>query len=479
MPLAVAALVAGSLLPAAPASAAPVATIDLDRYTTASGTFLPIIHVSINGSDPIPMLMDTGSNIVVTFPGAIQNATTPVTDTGVAHTASYVGTSTSGTIGLGTVSIATQGGGSIATPSTVAFLDGTVCTPDCLGDGIGAGLGGIFGVSQEAVSAGGYHLYSALAQLGGTAAVGYTVNLTATGGTLELGAPDIPGAVVVQQPSGSGTYPNGFPHYDKHIPLCLQIHTAEECAPTVVDTGELASFFMGAQFLPWANAIPPVVIPGVGYTHVGNMIPGTPVGFAAASGGQPFAQWGIDSAPFGASLFEPASGGSSSFNTGNQFFLGRAIGFDVENGRVLIGPIRDAPDPVSGLVVTASEGAIAVSWTASPDPTAGYLVTLRGADGSRNAARVSGLSTSFTGLAPATSFSVQVVPLTPATGSPAGAAVGASATTPAVLPPTGRVAEPLLPIGLLLLAAGVLMVVAGARFDRGSRPRGSLSRLGA
>lgn len=311
-------------------AAGPV--IPLTRHTASDGRFLPIIEVSVNGSDPIRMLLDTGSNIVVTFPGAIVNPTTPVTNMGIAHEAKYTGTSATGTIALATVGV-----GGVATPQPIAFLDATSCTPDCLGTSIGAGLGGIFGIAQEEIVVQTHHLYSALAQLGGDLAKGYTVRLTDTGGTLELGTPNFPNSVTLPQSATGGSYPNGFAQYAKRVPACFVVEAAEACLGTTIDSGELTSSLMGAQFLPWAAPVdPPVTIPGVDIELVGTMHEGTVVGMSAGAGAVPFTTWTVGPPPFGANLYEPETGGDPYLNTGNQFFLGRAVGFDVEHGLAVI-----------------------------------------------------------------------------------------------------------------------------------------------
>ncbi|MDP3209920.1 MAG: hypothetical protein Q8M65_12300, partial [Rhodoglobus sp.] len=289
-------LVAIGLIAAAPpapaAAAGPV--VMLEFATAPSGRFLPVIRVSINGSPPLRMLADTGSNILVTFPGALAGVTTPVTNTGVAHTANYTGTQAIGTIASATVTVDTSAG-AIATTAPVWFLDATSCTPDCLGDGIGANLDGIFGLSQGQLTVTDptvptdYELFSPLAQLPGASGEGYTVRLGKTDGELELGRPIVgPSHTVLQQTLAAGAYPTGFSIYEKRVPLCFQVGGVGNCLGTTIDSGEFTASLMGTQFATSPDITllaHPVHVPGVDITREGAVNPGVAIGFSLTSGG--------------------------------------------------------------------------------------------------------------------------------------------------------------------------------------------------
>lgn len=321
-------------LAAAPAPAVAADTVPIEIFVGPQGQFLPVIDVSVNGSDPLRMLADTGSNILVTFPGALATATTPPVDTGIAHTANYTGTQASGEVATASVTV-----GGHTTPQPVAFLDASSCTPTCLGAGIGADLDGILGIGQAQLSltsgADTYDLYSVLAQLGGPIAEGYTMRLTPTGGSLELGAPT-PGAgdLVIPQALATGTYGNGWPIHEKRVDLCFRIDTATQCLGTTVDSGELSATLMGTQFLPWVDLFAhPVHVPGVDITHEGTVLAGTPISYLTPDG-QTIATWTTADNPFEAGYYSTT--GVPYLNTGNGFFLGRDVGFDFRRGLIVI-----------------------------------------------------------------------------------------------------------------------------------------------
>ncbi len=256
--------VALAILVSAPPTVAVAAnpTVPLELATAPDGRFLPVIRVSINGSPELRMLADTGSNILVTFPGALDGVTTPVNDTGVAHTANYTGTQAVGTIAGATVTVETSGG-PVSTVDPVWFVDATGCVPQCLGDAIDAHLDGIFGLSQGrlTIAAGldSFDLFSPLAQLPGSDGEGYTVRLTETGGQLELGRPaEGSGDVVLQQTVAAGTYPTGLPIFEKRVPLCFQVGTVGSCLGTTVDSGEFTASLMGVAI----RRLPQYYVPG-------------------------------------------------------------------------------------------------------------------------------------------------------------------------------------------------------------------------
>lgn len=321
-------------LAAAPAPAVAADTVPIEIFVGPQGQFLPVIDVSVNGSESLRMLADTGSNILVTFPGALATATTPPVDTGIAHTANYTGTQASGEVATASVTV-----GGHTTPQPVAFLDASSCTPTCLGAGIGADLDGILGIGQAQLSLTSgvdtYDLYSVLAQLGGPIAEGYTMMLTPTGGSLEFGAPT-PGAgdIVIPQALATGTYGNGWPIHEKRVDLCFRIDTATQCLGTTVDSGELSATLMGTQFLPWVDLFThPVHVPGVDITHEGTVLAGTPISYLTPDG-QPIAAWTTADNPFEAGYYSTT--GVPYLNTGNGFFLGRDVGFDFRRGLLVI-----------------------------------------------------------------------------------------------------------------------------------------------
>ncbi len=473
--LAVAVIAVGILAIAPPApvvAATPI--VDLEFATAPDGRFLPVIRVSINGSPELRMLADTGSNILVTFPGALAGVTTPVDNTGLAHTANYTGTQAIGTIAGGTVTVNTSAG-PISTAAPVWFLDATSCDPDCLGDAIDAHLDGIFGLSQgqltvtDASGPTDYPLFSPLAQLPGSSGEGYTVRLGETDGKLDLGRPVVAsGDTVLQQLLLGGTYPTGLPRYFKRVPMCFQVGGVDSCLDTTVDSGEFTASLMGAQFVASPDITllaHPVHVPGVDITKEGSVNGGVGIGLSLSSGGPPYAQWLTGTQPHQMEYYSTT--GQAFLNTGNGFFVGRSIGFDNTNGHVVIGASTLAPSSPAALAV-AGVGSVAISWDEAfgPRPVTGYIITVvqGGVIVAQRTVGPDARSVTIGGLEPgATSVSVAAASRF-AAGPP-----GSVVVTVAALPATG-----LLP-GPWLLAAVALLVVGGC-LSRRNATRAELTR---
>lgn len=400
--------VAAAASPAASAAAAPAAlpadTIPLGIHETADGGFLPTVQISIDGGAPLTMMLDSGTAQLVTFPWA-KDRIPDVDDTGVPATQFYDGTTTKGTVALGSVTIGGQ-----ATTEPIAFVLGDECVSanhghHCLGET--TEIDGVLGIAQGSWVAGPYQLYSAVNQLAPEVSAGLTVRLTSTGGTLTLGRPDLtaPGTAVLQRAPLATGYANGTPAFEKEAPLCVVIHNARRCAPTTVDTGEHGAMIMGREFEPFAvHPLSPHRSGETSLWTLGPLATGTVVGFAekAVDGGSafaPFARWTV-AAPATAEyacVSAPAAAGNCDgepyFNTGNAFFLGRAIAFDSVTGQIGIGSSESAPSVPRQLEATAEDGALHATWTepASPGdaPVRSYVVTAtRDADGLQTVERL-------------------------------------------------------------------------------------------
>lgn len=355
-----------------------------------TGTYLPLVQVSINGSAPITMMLDAGTNMMVTFPGVLDSVSPPPTNTGIPMGIDYNGTSTSGTLATATVSI-----GGVSTPQPIAFLDGSSCTPACLGASHGAQ--GVLGIGQRVSTghpASGYELYSALAQLGGDYAKGYSIDFTGSSPYLQLGAPTVVGGsdVVLQRETQGDNehYSNGQTIYLPTSPMCWTIGSGPyiytTCAETVIDTGEGAGIIRGEEYLPLVNPVNAPPLPGSGIQLQGWLKQGTVVAISSSLGATPFTAYvAPDAAPYKMGLYTGGAHGGSQFNTGNGFYLQHRVGFDNVTGSVVIGSADGTPSGPRDANATAGDSSVDVSWRApqSPGsaPISDYVVTVSSPDG--------------------------------------------------------------------------------------------------
>lgn len=384
---------------ALPAAAAPVAVLPVALLGTADGGFLPTVRITIGGGETLTMMLDSGTAQLVTFPWAADRIGT-FTDTGASGVQYYDGTTTTGTIARAAVEL---GGRTTADP--VAFILGDACQSPggghaCLGDT--REIDGVIGIAQGFSVQHGIQLYSPFTQLDPEAAAGLTVRLGPSGGTLELGAPDltVPGTVLLHRPPETPGYDNGRPAFQKQAPMCVVIQNARACANTTVDTGEHGAMIMGAAFEPYA--VQPLTPHESGETTLRTLSPiatGTVVGFAVPGdppGTTPFAQWTVSPPAIATYACTSSKAGAQDcdgvpfLNTGNALFLGRAVAFDSVTGAIGIGPSTSAASAPQQLTARATDGRITAAWSAPAQsgaaPVRSYLVTVtRESDGYRTA----------------------------------------------------------------------------------------------
>jgi hypothetical protein len=466
-----------------PAAAPPKVVIPVELVHSVKGGYLPLVEVSLNGSAPIKMMVDTGTNILVTFPGSIVGANPPVTSTGLPKTVDYNGTSTTGTIATATVSI-----GGATSPSPVPFVDGASCTPSCLGEAQGAR--GVIGISQLGSKNNDHHdpqyeLYSALAQMGPELSAGYTVDFTGSDATIELGAPAAPkdDDVVVQRPVNDGeVYPNGQKAYLSPT-LCWTVsvdqRVVSECHETVLDTGQSTGVLRGDQWKPFVNPVSAPPLPGSGIQVVGWLKTGAVVEFATSATSEPFSglvEPGVE--PYKYGLYQGGDVTSGILNIGNGFYLKHPVGFDNDSGLVTIGAAQGTPSAPLAVSARAGDASASAEWSAPEYPgggaVTGFVVTVTHPDGrvvsttsvgaDRVSARVGGLengkeyrlavaAANEFGTGPSVKAEGLISPLAdalPAEPSGGGAALAATGA-PTPLPVVGIA-------GLLLLAGAAALV---------------------
>jgi hypothetical protein len=468
------------------------------------GGFLPATYISINGSDPILVSVDTGTSGLVLDPDAIQNPTTPVVNTDVKAGVDYDGTGLTGFIAHGTFTI--QG---VSTEHPVAFINGTECTtPECPGGE--TGTVGVLGVGPEVSHYPGgdaNSTFAAINQLPGTLKDGFTIDFTGASPHLRLGPIGKAGAqdtVVQRTQKDSEVKPNGQKVFIDPT-LCWSITAgpdfAQACNTTVLDTGQTGGVIHGAEFDPVVDPSTAPPIPGSGIQRQGWVKTGATVTWSASPTDAPFA--GVtqgDSLPIQYGLFTIAPGiapADAIFNAGNHFYTQHAVGFDSVSGSVIIGPTAGLPTAPGEVVAAVSDGgAVSVGWndstrSADADATTNFVVSAVRADGTvvqsaqtsadarelTVAGLVAGASYTFRvgavndiGLGPVTESDPVALPGAPAT--PGSGALPDSADTGSTseLAATGDTAAPIGTLGAVFLVLAGAAALGVARFQRAGDP---------
>lgn len=400
---AIAALAAGAAAAPASAAPAPAPVVPVTLVFSESGGYLPVVDVSINGSDPMRMMLDTGTNFMVTFPDAIQNPTTPVDNTGIPQGISYDGSAASGTIALGTVTIGDAALG-VTTPAPVAFLDATSCDPHCLG--YRDDLDGVIGIGQRLADAHNqgnpaYDLFSPLEQLGEGLNGGFSIDFTdPAAATLTLGTPAAaPGDITLQRQQDAGkVYPGGHPVFlEPEICWTVAIggELASACEDTVLDTGQSTGEVHGDQFERVVDPATAPPDPGSGIQLKGWVKTGAAVTWGASPTSPTFG--GIiepGTQPYMYGLFTDG-GGKGDFNAGNGFYLRHRVGFDNITGAVHITPPAGAPDAPAAVRGGIDGTSVRVDWDAAAIASAAGAGGPGGMAGMRLIAAAGGAPTAY------------------------------------------------------------------------------------
>ncbi len=301
----------GSATTTAPSSATQ--TVPVTVHTGADDETYLTVEVQVGGGQAVSVLLDTGSGGLIMASDAVGSSTT---STGASFTQEYgSGTATTEVV-QAPVSI-----GSLATPSPIAV--GVIQGSNTSGI-IPSGVSGILGIDStlHTTNVNGVDLYSPLQQLGGSLAQGFTVEMSnATSASLVVG-PVTPGSGAVTLPlsPASQSYPDGSPVYEKYVQLCWTAGSASSCEDTTLDTG---------------STNPVVAVAGA--PHESNQItPGTSVTVAAPNGGPTLWQFSAASQGPEAAEYSAPSQSNPPSNSGIAFFVGKQVGFDYANGRIVV-----------------------------------------------------------------------------------------------------------------------------------------------
>jgi hypothetical protein len=270
--LAIPSLVAVGCTPAAPpgaADAAPdagsrparVAPVTVAQYPDGSGPFLRV-PLSLNGSPPLQVLLDTGSDGLRVFADALGE--TPVERTSRPVDVEFgAGDRMSGVLARATVQV-----GEVATPAPIAFhiVDSFTCAPGTVGCDVfaQAGIQGILGVSlRPGVEP---DIYSPFAQLAPEDAAGFLLRVGEPVGELSFG-PELLGLEGFARRSlpRAGLLPNGRPAFrDDTVEGCFRVNggpTTPPCIELVFDTGASPDIVY-APGLPAGTVADGILAPG-------------------------------------------------------------------------------------------------------------------------------------------------------------------------------------------------------------------------
>lgn len=467
------------------------------------GSFLPATHISVNGSDPIFVSVDTGTSGLVLDPGAIQNPTTPVVNTDIAAGENYDGTSVRGYLAHATVTI--QG---VDTEQEVAFVNGTECPTAC--PGAGTGTKGVLGIGpgiQHYPGGDANLIYTAIDQMPGRLDEGFTVDFTGTNPYVRLGPigePTPQDTVIQRTQKDSEVKPNGQRVFLDPM-LCWTITAgpdfAQDCNNTVLDTGQTLGIIHGDEFDPVVDPSTAPPIPGSGIQLEGWVKTGATVAWSVSPTTEPFA--GVtqaDTLPIRYGQFTIAPNMDpvdAIFNAGNHFYTQHVVGFNSVSGGVVIGPVAGLP-PAPGVVDAhiAEGGAVTVRWAegegdtdgiagaaAAADPIAGYVVSAIQSDGTvvqSAQAAADARELTVTGLAAGASYrfrvaAVNAVGLGPVTESDAVALPATQVVPPGTEGRHELAASGGSPSGIL---TAVVLLVAGAAAAGLARARARAASAG-
>lgn len=444
------------------------------------GSFLPATHISVNGSDPIFVSVDTGTSGLVLDPGAIHNPTTPVVNTDIRATAAYDGTSVTGFIAHATVTI--EG---VDTEHEVAFVNGTECPTAC--PGAGTGTVGVLGIGPGmAPHPGGdaNSVYTAIDQMPGHLKEGFTVDFTGTNPHVTLGPIEDPApqdTVIQRTQKNSEVKPNGQRVFLDPM-LCWTITAgaefAQTCNTTVLDTGQTLGIIHGDEFDPVVDPSTAPPVAGSGIQLEGWVKIGATVAWSTAPTTAPFA--GVtqaDTLPLRYGQFTIAphmNPADAIFNAGNHFYTQHVVGFNSVTGGVVISPVAGLPRaPVLVEAHLEGDAAVSVRWelgaedSSDVDPVVSFVVSAIQPDGTvvqSAQASADARALTVTGLSPGASYAFRVAAVN-AVG------LGAAAESGSIVLPSDPVVPPgsegpklaesggSWPIGLLLGA--VVLLLAG------------------
>jgi Protein of unknown function (DUF3443) len=312
------------------ASAAPVpGTVPvtvLDGQGTSQGA-RPTVEVRVGGSQPVPVLLDTGSSGLHIFDTAVSTGT----GSGVTLTTQPSNITYSGGhrfTGVVANAVVTIGAYTTKLPVSFAYVEQASCIaskPTCPASGGIPGFeqSGTYGILGIGTQSSGGGIVSPILGMRGPLGKKWSLHLAGASGTLNLGArlPPARSATTIRMRQ-IGTSAKSALWADSSLPLCLSVGSANECVPGLFDSGTYTMQISG----PGLDQAPTTA----GSDHV---VAGTPVSVSVSGAGAPF--WVFTAGTTkSADLLTVKSGQGPFVNTGVQAFYDFTISYNDVTGQI-------------------------------------------------------------------------------------------------------------------------------------------------
>ncbi|HLP23807.1 MAG TPA: hypothetical protein VK139_07180 [Microbacteriaceae bacterium] len=246
--------VAGGLGGGAPASATPVSSIEVPvTIIQGQNGITPTVRISLNGSEPLTVLLDSGSSGLVLGAEAVPATLEPsLTSLNTPVSRTYTSASVQG--GLYSADMALLGGDGTAVGTWTAPL----AIVSCQVAGCGwprAGIVGVLGIGSGAQiiegSGGETVLASPFTTAANVTGVAFHFDSSSRSGAFWVGQPYAAGATTFQAPAKQATYSNGLPVFWHYVASCWTISSITACdAYTTFDSGAEYGFIATSQFEP-------------------------------------------------------------------------------------------------------------------------------------------------------------------------------------------------------------------------------------
>jgi hypothetical protein len=287
----------------------------------------PTVEVRVGNSNPVPVLLDTGSSGLHIFDTAVNTGTgSGVTLSSQASNITYSG----GQRFTGVVADAVVTIGSYATrmPVSFAYVERAFCLaskPTCPASGgipgfAQSGAYGILGIGTQSSSAG---IVSPILGMPGSLGRKWSLHLVGGSGTLTLGArlPAARSATTIQMRQ-IGSSAGSALWADSSLPLCVSVGRVSACVPGLFDSGTYTMQISGSVL----GKAPTVA----GTDHV---VAGTPVSVTLNGASTPF--WSFTAGTTKSEDLVTVKTGKRPFvNTGVQAFYNYTITYNDTSGQL-------------------------------------------------------------------------------------------------------------------------------------------------
>jgi hypothetical protein len=289
----------------------------------------PTVEVRVGNSNPVPVLLDTGSSGLHIFNTAVNTGTgSGVTLTSQPSNITYSG----GHRFTGVVANAVVTIGSSATqmPVSFAYVEQASCIaskPTCPAAGGIPGFeqSGTYGILGIGTQSSGGGIVSPILGMPGSLGNKWSLHLAGASGTLTLGAKLLGAGSAAAIPMRQiGSSAGSALWADSSLPLCLSVGQFNACVPGLFDSGTYTMQVSG-----------PVLGQAPTITGTDHVVAGTPVSVTLSGASAPF--WTFTAGTTkSANLVTVKTGRRPFVNTGVQAFYDFTITYDDTSGQILL-----------------------------------------------------------------------------------------------------------------------------------------------